>query len=149
MKKIPTLFLQAVIVFLGLGVLTFLLWEPHLEGVNAHAAFFEVYLDPFIAYMYLGSIPFFVGLYQAFKLLGYIRHDAVFSEASVKALRTIRYCAFITAGAIVAADAYLAIAARSGTDDPAGAVMLGLIATGISLVVGTVALVFERIVRKA
>ena len=65
MKRSSTIFLQVVIVLIGIGALAFLLWEPHVEGVNAHATFFEVYLDPFIAYAYIGSIPFFVALYQA------------------------------------------------------------------------------------
>ena len=77
MKKrslvIPTIFLQAVIVLIGIGALALMLWEPHIEGRNAHATFFEIYFkDPFLAYAYLASIPFFVALYQVFKVLGYI-----------------------------------------------------------------------------
>ncbi|OGM93240.1 hypothetical protein A2333_01390 [Candidatus Wolfebacteria bacterium RIFOXYB2_FULL_49_7] len=149
MKKSSILFLRAVTVLIGIGVLAFLLWEPWVEGVNAHAvAFSEVYFDdPFLAYMYLGSIPFFVGLYQTFKVLGYAGQNKIFSQAAVNALRIIKYCAFITAGAIVAAGAYLMIAARSSNDDAAGAVMLGMIATLISLVTGTVAARFERTLR--
>lgn len=149
MKKSSTIFLQVVIVLVGFGVLTFLLWEPHLEGRNAHATIFEIYLkDPFLAYVYLASIPFFMGLYQALKLLGYARQNKVFSQAAVKALRTIKYCAFITAGAIVAAITYIRIAAH-GDDDPAGFVMLGMVATFASIVVGTAAAVFERVLQNA
>jgi hypothetical protein len=127
-----------------------MLWEPHLEGRNVNATLFEIYFtDLFLAYAYAGSIPFFVGLYQAFKVLGYVGQNKVFSQPAVNALRTIRYCAFITAGAIVAADAYLMIAARSTNEDAAGAVMLGLIATAASLVIGTAAAVFERVLQHA
>lgn len=148
MKKSSTIFLQTVIVLIGLGVLTLMLWEPHLEGVNAHATFFEVYLDPFIAFVYLGSIPFFVGLYQAFKVLGYAGQNKVFSQVAVNALRTIKYCAFITAGAIIGADVYIRIMAHPD-DDPAGAIMLGIIATFASIVIGTAAAVFERVLQNA
>ncbi|MDP3794880.1 MAG: DUF2975 domain-containing protein, partial [Candidatus Sungbacteria bacterium] len=73
MKRSSTIFLQIVIVLIGIGVLALMLWEPHLEGRNVNATFFEIYFkDPFLAYVYLGSIPFFVGLYQAFKVLGYV-----------------------------------------------------------------------------
>jgi hypothetical protein len=58
MKKSSTIFLQVVIVALGLGALALLLWEPHIEGVNAHASFFEVYADPFIALATLGLFHF-------------------------------------------------------------------------------------------
>ena len=38
MKKGSTIFLQVIIVLIGIGALAFMLWEPHVEGVNAHAA---------------------------------------------------------------------------------------------------------------
>ena len=71
MKRSSTIFLQIVIVLIGIGALALLLWEPHLEGVNKHATLFEMYFkDSFLAYVYVASIPFFVALYQAFKVLG-------------------------------------------------------------------------------
>src|SRR4051812_19175491 len=93
MKRGSTAFLQIVIVLIGTGALAFLLWEPHVEGVNAHATLFEMYFNSFIAYAYLASVPFFVALYQAFKVLGYAGQNQVFSQEAVKALRTIKYCA--------------------------------------------------------
>src|SRR5215813_13420879 len=93
MKRSATAFLQTVVVLIGMGALAFLLWEPHVEGVNAHATLFEMYFNSFIAYVYLGSIPFFVALYQAFKLLGDAGRNAVFTQAAVRALRTIKTCA--------------------------------------------------------
>lgn len=151
MKKSSTIFLQVVIVAIGIGVLTFMLWEPHLEGVNASATSLrEIYFDdPFLAYVYISSIAFFTALYQAFKLLTYVRQNKVFSLASVKALRTIKYCSLITAGLIVAADAYLMIMARQTGEDAAGAVMLGIIATFISLVIATASAVFEKLLQNA
>lgn len=153
MKRSSTAFLQAVLVLIGLGVLTFLLWEPHLEGVNAQAGFFEVYGDPFIAFVYVGSIPFFVALYQAFKVLGYAGGNKVFSVEAVKALRKVKVCALITAGAIVAVDIFLVVHARlspePGPDGPEGAVMLGIIATFVSIVIATAAAVSQRVLRSA
>ncbi len=96
---VPTIFLQAVIVLIGIGALALMLWEPHIEGRNAHATLFEIYFnDPFLAYAYLASIPFFAALYQAFKVLGYIRQNKAFSQATVKALRTIKFCALAIVG---------------------------------------------------
>src|SRR3954465_11090061 len=87
-------FLQTVIVLIAIGALALLLWEPHLEGRNARATPFEIYFnDPFLAYAYVASIPFFVALYQAFKLLGYAGQNRVFSPAAVSAMRTIKRCA--------------------------------------------------------
>src|SRR5919106_5021297 len=99
MKRSSTIFLQIVIVFIGIGALALMLWEPHLEGRNAHATPFEIYFkDPFLAYAYVASIPFFAALYQAFKVLGYAGQKEVFSPEAVKALRTIKYCALAIIG---------------------------------------------------
>jgi hypothetical protein len=150
MNRSTTIFLQVVIVLIGIGVFALMLWEPHLEGRNVNATLFEIYFkDPFLAYVYIGSIPFFIALYQAIRVLGYAGQNKIFSQAAVNALRTIKYCAFITAGAIVAADVFLMIAARSNNEDAAGAVMLGIVATFASIVVGTAAAVFERVLQNA
>jgi hypothetical protein len=137
-------------VVLGAGALLALIAMPQFEGRNVNATLFEIYFnDPFLAYVYLGAIPFFVGLYQGFKILGFVAKNNTFSLATVKALRKIKYCAFITAGAIVAAAAFLMVASRTNGEDAAGAVMLGLITTFASVVVGTAAAVFERVVQNA
>jgi hypothetical protein len=148
MKKSSTVFLQIVVILIGLGVLGFMLWEPHLEGRNANATVFEIYFtDPFLAYTYLGSIPFFVALYQAFMILGGVGRTGTFSQSSVQGFRTIKYCALTLAGAIVAADVFLMIMARQNGEDAAGAVALGLIATFVSIVIAAAAGMFERSLR--
>ena len=77
MKRSSTIFLQLVVVLTGIGALSFLLWEPHVEGVNAHATLLEMYVNPFVAYAYIASMPFFVALYQASKVSGRHRSGAV------------------------------------------------------------------------
>jgi cytochrome bd-type quinol oxidase subunit 2 len=143
-----TLFLQVVIVLIGIGTLALLLWQPHLEGRNAHATLFQIYFnDPFLAYAYIASISFFVALYQAFKVLGYVRQNKIFSQATVNSLRTIKYCAIAIIGFVVAALAYLFIA-RPG-DDIAGGVFMGILITFASIVIATAAAMFERILQNA
>jgi hypothetical protein len=149
-KRSAILFLQIIIVLVGVIVLVALLLEPHLEGRNTNSTLFQVYFnDPFLAYIYLASIPFFVALYQAFKGLGYTRENKVFSPVAIKSLKTIKYCALIIAGSTVAADIYIKIAAQSSHDDSAGAVMLGIVITFVSVVVAAVAAVFEKILQNA
>ena len=42
---------------------------------------FQIYFnDPFLAYAYIASLPVFVALYQAFKVLGYAGQNEVFSQ---------------------------------------------------------------------
>jgi hypothetical protein len=149
MKKSSTIFLQVVIVLIGIGALALMLWEPHLEGRNAHATLCEIYFkDPFLAYAYTASIAFFVALYQAFRLLGYIGRNEVFSLRSVKALRTIKFCAMTLVAFILGAEAYFFLVVR-GKDDIAGGVMMGLLMIFVSIVVATVAGVFERTLQNA
>ena len=149
MKRGPTIFLQIVIVLFGIGLLAALLWEPQVEGRNVHATQFEIYFkDPFLAYIYLAFIPFFVGLYQVFKMLGYARREEIFSQRSVQALRILKYCAITTALFIVGAEAYIFVFVR-GTDDVAGGVMMGAFIILVSAVIGTAAAVFERILQNA
>jgi hypothetical protein len=149
MRKGSTLFLQVVIVLIGIGVLALMLWEPQIEGRNAHATLFQIYFnDPFLAYAYAASITFFVALSQGFKLIGHVRRGEVFSQRSVKALRTIKYCGMSLVGFLVGAEAYFFIV-RRGDDDIAGGVTMGLVLIFVSVVVATAAAVFERILQSA
>ena len=149
MKKSSTIFLQIVLVLMGIGALALMLWEPHLEGRNVNATLYQIYFnDPFLAYVYIASISFFVALYQAFKLLIYIGRNEVFSQRSVKALRTIKYCAMTLVAFIIGAEGYIFIAMR-GKDDIAGGVAVGLAMIFLSAVTATAAAVFERLLQNA
>ena len=156
MRRGSTIFLRVVIVLIGIGALAFLLWEPQIEGRNAHATQFQIYFnDPFLVYGYLASIAFFVALYQAFKLLGYIGQNKVFSLNSVKALRTIKYCAIVLSLLIVMAAIYIRISysfgvpEAQGGDDPAGFIAVSIVTTFISIVIATAAAVFEKTLQSA
>ena len=148
MKKSSTIFLQVVIVLIGIGALALLLWEPQIEGRNVHATNFEIYFkDPFLALVYIGSIPFFAALYQAFKVLGYAGQNKIFSQAAVKALRTIKYCALAIIGFVVVEEIFIML--NRGSDDLAGGVFMGILITFGSIVIATAAAMFERILQNA
>ncbi len=148
MKRSPILFLQVIIVLIGIGALVLMLWEPHLEGRNVHATLFQIYFkDVFLAYAYIGSISFFVVLYKLFKLLEYIGRDEAFSMNSLRALRIIKYCAIILICFIVGAEAYFFIVMR-GQDDITGGVVMGLFMIAVSTIVAVAAALFERTLQK-
>lgn len=147
MKRGAVLFLRAVLVMIGLGALALLLWEPHIEGRNAHATLFAIYFkDPFLAYAYIASIPFFVGLYQAFKVLGYAGKDMEFSPSAVKSLRTIRYCALAIVGFVAGGEVFIML---GDGDDRAGGVFMGIIITFAAIVVATATAILERTLQNA
>lgn len=149
MKRSSTIFLQFVIVALGIGALALLLWEPQIEGVNANATtLYQIYFDdPFLMLVYAGSIPFFAALYQAFRLLGYARQNRMFSVAAVKALRTIKYCAFAIIGFVAMEEVFIIM--NHGNDDAAGGIAMGVFIAFGSIVAATAAAVFEQLVQNA
>src|SRR5262249_15045288 len=143
MRRSSTIFLQVVIVLIGIGALALLLWEPRLEGRNAHATNFAIYFkDPFLLLVYAGSIPFFIALYQAFKVLGFAGQSKVFSPEAVKCLRNIKYCALAIIGFVVVEEIFIML--NHGSDDPAGGIFIGLLITFGSAVIAAAAAMFER-----
>lgn len=148
MKSGSALFLQIVIVLLGIVVLGFLLWEPHLEGRNAHATTFEIYFhDPFLAYVYVGSVPFFVALQRAFALLGDLRRTGAFSTVTLHALSTIRRCALVLIGFV--AGGFVFVLRASDPDDRPAGFFMGLLIALAATTVATVATLFARRLQRA
>lgn len=147
MKRSSTAFLQIVIVLVGIGALALMLWEPHIEGRNAHATVFEIYFkDPFLAYAYIASMPFFMALYQGFKVLGYAGQNKVFSQPAVNAVRTIKFCAIAIVGFVAVSVIFMIFG--DSDDRPAG-VFMRILITFPSIVVATAAATFERILQNA
>jgi hypothetical protein len=139
--------LQALLVLVGIAALAFLLVEPHLEGRNAHATVFQIYFqDPFLAYAYFASLPFFVGLYNAFKIAGAIGQGRILSLQTIKALRTIQACAFLLIGFVVFGELLLLM---QESDDRAGGVVLGGLVLLGSLLVALAAGRFKRAIEKS
>ncbi|MBI5726697.1 MAG: DUF2975 domain-containing protein [Ignavibacteriales bacterium] len=146
MKK-SSIFLQGVIVLIGICAVAILIWEPQIEGRNAHATLFEIYFkDPFLAFAYIASIPFFMVLYQTFKLLGYAGKNEMFSPTAVKALRMIKYCSISIIGFVVVGEICIIL---DNSDDRAGGVFMGILITFASAVIAAASGMFERIVQNA
>ena len=148
MKKISIVFLQAVIVLIGIVALAILIWFPLTEGRAANLDLFSIYFDPFILYGYAASIAFFVALYKAFKLLGYIGQNKVFSSNAVKTLKSIKYCAIVLSILIVLAGLYIRLF-HDKEDDPAGFLAICIVTTFVSIVVATAAAIFEKLLQNA
>jgi hypothetical protein len=148
MKKISIVFLQAVIVLIGIVALVILLWFPLTEGRATNLDLFSIYFDPFILYGYGASIAFFVALYKAFKLLGYIGQNKVFSSNSVKTLRSIKYCAIVLSILIVTAGLFIRLS-HNKDDDPAGFLAICIVTTFVTIIVATAAAIVEKILQNA
>ena len=142
------IFLQGVIVFIGIVALSILIWFPMTEGRAENLDLFSIYSDPFILYGYVSSIFFFIGLFKTFKLLGYVRHNKLYSLASTRALRSIKYCAITFSILIAMAGLYIRIFHHK-EDDPAGFLAMCILTIFISLAVATAAAYLEKILQNA
>ncbi len=142
-----TVLLRAVTVLVGVVVLAGLLFEPHVEGRNTNATLVEIYFhDPFLWFVYVGSIPFFMALFQGFKLLGFIgTGESAFSVHSLRASRLIRDCARVTIGFVVVGVVILLFVG----DEPPVALFLGLVPTVVLLTIASSASLFERLLQRA
>lgn len=149
MKRGSTLFLKIVLLLISIGALAIMIRFPQIEGRATNLDLISIYKDPFIIYIYIASIPFFIALYQAFKLLGYIDKNKIFSQVSVNAVRNIKFCGVSIVAFIVGAEAYLFIVERSKSDDMAGGVMMGLFIIFVSVIIATAAAVFQKLLQNA
>jgi len=147
MKRCSTFFLKVVLLLIAIGALAGMIWFPQTEGRATHLDLISIYTDPLILYGYMASIPFFVGLYQAFKLLHLIDADKAFSQAAVRTLKNMKFAFLSLIGCITLAELYIRFFAHG--DDPAGPTALGILASFAAMVLATAAAVFQKLLQNA
>ncbi|WP_233880854.1 DUF2975 domain-containing protein [Virgibacillus halodenitrificans] len=147
--KRETLFLKTTIILMGLPVLALCIFA--VPGI----ANFTVELYPDMAYlkyliflvMYSAAIPFYIALYQAYKLLSYIDKSKAFSQFSVTALKKIKYCAIaISSIYVVGMPLFYLIGEK---DDAPGVILIGMILIFASFVIAVFAAVLQKLLRNA
>jgi hypothetical protein len=147
MKHGSTLFLKIALFLIGTPVLALCIlgwtWLPN-NPVNPD---YTHILYPIIIGMYVSVIPFFVALYQAFKLLSFIDKNLAFSELSVKALKNIKICALIISGLYVVIEPFVFLVAD--LDDAPGLVIIGMVPIFASMVIAVFAAVLQRLLQEA
>lgn len=90
-----TLFLRLASGVIGLGVLTICLFVLPAVWIDAYKEFPHTgsAVRIIVAAMYIAAIPFYLGIYSGWKLLGYVDRGEVFSPRSVTDLRSIMHYA--------------------------------------------------------
>ncbi|MDF2865881.1 MAG: hypothetical protein K0R72_699 [Clostridia bacterium] len=147
MKQGSTLFLRISIFFIAIPVITLcILGLPWLANnpVNPDYAYM---LYPICIGMYLSVIPFFIALYQSFKLLNYIDNNQGFSELSVKALNNIKICAIIISALYVTIMPFVYLLAD--LDDAPGLIIIGIVPAFASMVISVFTAVLQKLFRNA
>ncbi|WP_068617915.1 DUF2975 domain-containing protein [Paenibacillus tuaregi] len=149
MKRGTTFFLKMAVILIGIPILALCIFLVPKIGSFAG----ELYPD--IAYMkslvlidmYAAAIPFYLALYQAFKLLSYIDKNQAFSELSVKALKNIKYCAItISTLYLLGMPFYHLMQMRV---DPPGITAIGLVIIFTSMVVAGFTAILQRLLQEA
>ena len=97
--------------------------------------------------MYVSVIPFFIALYQAFKLLSYIDKNQSFSELSVTSLKKIKFCAITISGLYVVIMPFVFLVAD--LDDAPGLIIIGMVPVFASMVIAVFAAVLQRLLQEA
>ncbi len=142
MTRVSTLILKSVIYLIGLATVALCVTIVGVS-VSGNAGMFL----PVLIGILITAIPFFYALYQGIVLLTYIEKNTAFSEASVKAIRIIEYCAF-TISALYAAMMPLILSVGQKDDAP-GVVLIGLVFITAPLITGVFAAVLQRLLQNA
>lgn len=95
--------------------------------------------------LYLTAIPFLVALWQAFKLLRYIKENRAFSDSSVTALQVSKRC-WITISALYLGGIPLLFPIAQADDAP-GLILFGVAIALAPVTVAVFAAVLERLMK--
>lgn len=149
MERGTTLFLKAAVIVIGIPVLALCIFlVPEIANFAAELYPEHTYLKYLVFIdFYAAAIPFYVALYQAFKLLGYIDKNKAFSELSVQVLKNIKYCALIISGLYVCGLPLFYLIAEK--DDAPGIILIGMVLVFASLVIAVFAAVLQRLLKEA
>ncbi|WP_227396607.1 DUF2975 domain-containing protein [Jeotgalibacillus aurantiacus] len=148
MKKGSTIFLKLVLFVMALvvGVFCAFALAPFAWNV-ADDPVFGIWLLLIIGAMYVTVVPFFIALFQSFKLLGYIDRNEAFSSLSVAALKKIKICAFVISLIYVMTMPFFYAVAE--LDDAPGVILVGAVLVGASFVVGVFAYLLQMLLNNA
>lgn len=116
--------LKTVILLFAAAVFIWMIIFPQTEGRATNLNLISIYKDPVIIYSYIASIPFFVALYQAFKLLGLVEKNKLSSQDALNTIRRIKYCVLAQIGFIIGGVALLVLYVQG--EDIAGPIALGI-----------------------
>jgi hypothetical protein len=148
MKQAKTRFLKLAVIFIGILVLALCIFlVPQLA--LAVSDFIKFNFLKYIIYTvsYGAAIPFYIALFQSFKLLSYIDKNEAFSELSVIALKKIKYCAILICSLhVLGLPLFYFVADK---DDAPGLIFVGTVIPFASIVIAVFAAVLQRLLQEA
>lgn len=149
MKRGSTLFLRLALVGL-VSLATFLsavvLWSI-FDNWNPEFPELTWLRFPVLFGLCLAIAALFVAAYQAWQLLNYVDSDEPFSKKSIRALRNIKFAAFVVGGVFLVATPLIFWIAEQ--DDAPGLIIFGFVFAGVPLMVGVFAGVLQQLIHRA
>ncbi|MEH7306345.1 DUF2975 domain-containing protein [Neobacillus drentensis] len=147
-KRGSTTFLKVIIFLTGIPVLALCIFLVPKIGNFAGELYPDIAYMKYLVFivMYGAAVPFYFALYQAFNLLRYIDENTAFSELSVKALKSIKCCAFTISGLYVLGLPLFRFITKN-MDPPFG--ILELIIIFASLVIAVFAAILQQLLQEA
>lgn len=143
MKRSSTILLRIAIIIIGLVVLSLAVLGLPQGIITDQTGLYR----PILIGMYAPAVPFFIALYQALRLLQYIDKNQAFSQQSVRALHSIKYCALTISALYAAGMPYIFYVAD--LDDAPGVAAIGFIIIFASFVIGTFIGVLQKLLQNA
>jgi hypothetical protein len=149
MEKRTTLFLKVVLVIMGLPILAFCIFIlPSItKEILGYHPEFSVYIYVVLTVMYATAIPFYLALYQSYKLLNFIDANMAFSDLSVNALMNIKKCAYAISLMYTIIMPFFYILGEF--DDAPGIILIGLVLIFASLVIAFFAAILQKLLKDA
>lgn len=147
MKQYSTIFLKLAVILIGIPVLTLCIFGSIWLVNNPVSPNYAAMLYPILLVISASVVPFFIALYQALKLLGYIDKNKAFSGLSVKSLKNIKHCAVIICTLYVIIMPFVYLVAEK--DDAPGLIIIGVVPIFASMVIAVFVAVLQRLLKEA
>ncbi|WP_152656724.1 DUF2975 domain-containing protein [Oceanobacillus sp. CFH 90083] len=149
MQKSSTAFLKSVIYMMGLIVLaaSVIIIPQIIINLSDSPSIVKWVIYPIIIGVMLTTIPFYLALYQALKLLQLIDRNETFSEAAVLTLKRIKQCALTITGIYILTMPFIYIFAEK--DDAPGAILMGMVPLFVAFVIAVFASLLQKLFKSA
>ncbi len=149
MEKGTTLFLKSVLIVMGLPILAFciLILPSIAKEILGYHPEYSTFIYAVLVVMYATAIPYYMALYQSFKLLNLIDANMAFSDLSVKALKNIKQCAYAISIMYTLIMPFFYILGEF--DDAPGIILIGLTLIFASTVIAFFAAILQKLLKDA
>ncbi|MGM7701885.1 DUF2975 domain-containing protein [Pseudalkalibacillus sp. Hm43] len=142
-----TLFLKVVVFLLAIPIIGMCIFLLPWIAREVSDSQFANYFYPVLIGMYASTVPYLIGLFQAYRLLSYIDQNRAFSQSSIGALKTIKFCAStISVFYLVCLPFFYLIGEK---DDAPGVILMGFILIFAPMVVAVFAAVLQKLLQQA